>query len=79
MGQLYRGFDGCKFKFITIHLLLFLMLSIVIVIVVQVFQDEEYLRVVVPDEESFLKRTDAKMMVGHDEEKKLVEGKVITS
>lgn len=35
----------------------------------QVFQDEEYNRVVVPDEEKFLKRKDAKMMVGWDEVK----------
>ncbi|RDW77000.1 hypothetical protein BP6252_05053 [Coleophoma cylindrospora] len=34
-----------------------------------VFQDEEYLRVVVPDEESFLKRSEAVMMLGNDEVK----------
>ncbi|KAJ9144234.1 hypothetical protein NKR23_g6237 [Pleurostoma richardsiae] len=34
-----------------------------------VFQDEEYNRVVVPDEQRFLKRSEAKMMVGWDEVK----------
>ena len=33
-----------------------------------VFQDEEYLRVVVPDEEKFLNRHEAMMMIGRDEE-----------
>ena len=41
-----------------------------------VFQDEEYNRVVVPDEQSFLKRDQAVMMIGYDEEKK-VGGKVL--
>jgi len=41
-----------------------------------VFQDEEYNRVVVPDEESFMKRHDAKMMLGHDEDK-WADGKVL--
>lgn len=40
-----------------------------------VFQDEEYLRVVVPDEEKFLKRNEAVMMIGRDEEL-FVDGKV---
>ncbi|MCJ1401106.1 hypothetical protein MMC11_004318 [Xylographa trunciseda] len=40
-----------------------------------IFQDEEYNRVVVPDEESFLKRSEAVMMIGHDEDK-WVDGKV---
>ncbi|MCJ1415701.1 hypothetical protein MMC32_002033 [Xylographa parallela] len=40
-----------------------------------VFQDEEYKRVVIPDEESFLKRSEAVMMIGYDEEK-WVDGKV---
>lgn len=31
------------------------------------FQDEEYIRVVITDEEKFLKRHEAKMMLGHDE------------
>jgi len=34
-----------------------------------VFQDEEYLKRVVPDEEKFLKRAEAKMMLGYDEVK----------
>ncbi len=42
----------------------------------QVFQDEEYLRVVVPDEESFLKRHEGKMMIGHDDTK-WVDGKKV--
>ena len=41
---------------------------------VQIFQDEEYLRVVVPDEEGFIKRSEARMMLGHDEDK-WVDGK----
>jgi hypothetical protein len=32
-----------------------------------VFQDDEYLRIVVPDEEKFLKRHEAVMMLGRDE------------
>jgi len=32
-----------------------------------VFHDEEYLRVVVPDEEKFLKRGEAVIMLGWDE------------
>ena len=43
-------------------------------VMLQVFQDEEYQRVVVPDEESFLKRSEATMMVGWDEDK-WVDGK----
>lgn len=35
----------------------------------QIFQDEEYQRVVIPDEESFLKRSEATMMIGYDEDK----------
>ena len=35
----------------------------------QVFQDEEYKRMVIPDEEKFIKRSEAVMMIGHDEEK----------
>lgn len=34
------------------------------------FHDEEYLRLVVPDEEKFLKRAEAVMMLGWDEELK---------
>ncbi len=34
------------------------------------FHDEEYLKVVVPDEEKFLKRGEAVMMLGWDEELK---------
>jgi len=41
-----------------------------------VFQDEEYLRVVVPDETSFLKRHEGKMMIGYDEVK-WVDGKKV--
>ncbi|TKA76773.1 hypothetical protein B0A49_08383 [Cryomyces minteri] len=41
-----------------------------------VFQDDEYNRVVVPDENSFLQRHEAKMMVGYDEDK-WVDGKVV--
>ena len=37
----------------------------------QVFEDEEYLRDVVPDEAQFLNRVDAVMMIGHDEHKKI--------
>ena len=44
--------------------------------VCNVFHDEEYLRTVVPDEEKFLKRAEAKMMVGWDEDK-WVDGKVV--
>ncbi|KIW15122.1 hypothetical protein PV08_07909 [Exophiala spinifera] len=36
-----------------------------------VFGDEEYLRVVVPDEEKFLKRSTAIMMVGEEKPKKM--------
>ncbi|MCJ1316940.1 hypothetical protein MMC15_002261 [Xylographa vitiligo] len=43
-----------------------------------VFQDEEYKRVVIPDEESFLKRSEAVMMIGYDEDK-WVDGKVYAS
>lgn len=32
-------------------------------------QNEEYNRVVVPDGESFLKRGEAQMMIGYDEDK----------
>ncbi|GAM83010.1 hypothetical protein ANO11243_009960 [Dothideomycetidae sp. 11243] len=32
-----------------------------------VFQDPEYIKTVIPDEESFLKRDEAQMMVGWDE------------
>ena len=42
----------------------------------QIVQDEEYNRVVVPDEESFLKRHEAKIMIGYDEDK-MVDGKVV--
>jgi hypothetical protein len=42
--------------------------------VVQVFTNEEYLRIVVPDEEKFLKRSEAEMIVGW-EETKWVDGK----
>jgi len=35
-----------------------------------VFHDEEYLKVVVPDEEKFLKRGEAVMMLGWDEDLK---------
>ncbi|KIX96010.1 uncharacterized protein Z520_08265 [Fonsecaea multimorphosa CBS 102226] len=41
-----------------------------------VFGDEEYLRVVVPDEKKFLKRETAIMMIGEDHPKK-VDGKVV--
>jgi hypothetical protein len=34
-----------------------------------VFQDEEYQRIVIPDEMTFLKREEAKMMIGHEEVK----------
>ncbi|CAD6566935.1 MAG: hypothetical protein CYPHOPRED_001279 [Cyphobasidiales sp. Tagirdzhanova-0007] len=44
-----------------------------------VFQDEEYKRLVVPDEESFLKRSEAKMMIGYDEQKEWSDGKVVSS
>ena len=44
--------------------------------VYQIFQDEEYTRVVLPDEETFLKRHDVKMMIGHDEDK-WVGGKAV--
>ena len=40
-----------------------------------VFQDEEYMRVVVLDEEKFLKRHETMMMVGRDEEH-VVDGKM---
>jgi hypothetical protein len=38
---------------------------------VKVFQDEEYLRVVVPDEKKFLKRESGIMMLGEQLDKKL--------
>ncbi|EXJ75708.1 uncharacterized protein A1O5_00215 [Cladophialophora psammophila CBS 110553] len=41
-----------------------------------VFADEEYLRVVVPDEKKFLKRETAIMMIGEEQPKK-VDGKVM--
>jgi len=41
-----------------------------------IFQDEEYLRVVVPDEEKFLKRNEATMMLGKDVDL-WVDGKVV--
>jgi hypothetical protein len=42
-----------------------------------VFEDEEYLRIVVPpDEEKFLKRHEAVMMIGRDVEELFVYGKV---
>ena len=40
-----------------------------------VFQDPEYLHLVVADEEKFLKRHEALMMIGRDEEL-FVDGKV---
>lgn len=42
----------------------------------QVFQDEEYLRLVVPDEEKFLKRSEAVLMLGRDDTK-WVDGKKV--
>ena len=53
-----------------------LMLTQSLARVCQIFQDEEYNRVVLPDEESFLKRHEAKMMIGHDEDK-WVDGKAV--
>ncbi|MCJ1389885.1 hypothetical protein MMC18_002742 [Xylographa bjoerkii] len=52
-----------------------LMSDVVVETIFQVFQDEEYKRVVIPDEESFLKRNEAVMMIGYDEDKGL-DGKV---
>jgi len=43
---------------------------------VAIFQDEEYKRVVVPDEEKFLNRRSAKFLLGHDEDK-WVDGKIV--
>jgi hypothetical protein len=34
----------------------------------QVFQNEEYLPVVVPDEEKFVKRLEGQMLIGRDED-----------
>jgi hypothetical protein len=42
----------------------------------EVCGDEEYLRVVVPDEQKFLKRESAIMMIGEQEDQKL-DGKVV--
>ena len=58
-----------------ILLLYFLLLYMAVKTACQVFQDEEYKRVVIPDEESFLKRSEAVMMIGYDEDK-WVDGKV---
>jgi len=41
-----------------------------------IFQDEEYLCVVVPDEEKFLQRHEAKLMVGYDNDL-WVDGKAV--
>jgi hypothetical protein len=42
----------------------------------QIFQDEEYLRVVVLDEGKFLKRHEAQIMVGYDKDLR-VDGKAV--
>lgn len=42
----------------------------------QVFTNEEYLKIVVPDEQTFLKREEAVMMVGY-EVPRWVEGKEV--
>jgi hypothetical protein len=43
----------------------------------QIFQDEEYNRLVVPDEQKFIKREEGLLMIGSDEVK-LDGGKVLT-